>query len=120
MDKICLRAMEFYAYHGVLEEEARLGQKFIVELELTTDLRRAGQTDDLHDTLNYVEIYEIVKQTAQNERYNLIEAVAETIAARILHNFQQVQMVSVKVTKVTPPIEGILAGASIAIERGRS
>ncbi|MFC4767864.1 dihydroneopterin aldolase [Effusibacillus consociatus] len=119
MDKICLQAMEFYAFHGVLEEEARLGQKFRVDLEVTTDLRRAGQTDDLNYTLDYALLYEIVKQTAQLERYNLIEAVAETIASRLLANFPQIRNVRVKVTKLTPPIEGILAGACVEIERAQ-
>ncbi|WP_018131736.1 dihydroneopterin aldolase [Effusibacillus pohliae] len=120
MDKICLHAMEFYAYHGVLEEEAKLGQKFVVDLEVATDLRRAGETDNLDDTLSYVAIYDVVKQTVQAERYQLIEAVAETIAARLLRKFSRIESVRVKVTKVMPPIEGILAGASVEIERARN
>lgn len=119
MDKIVLRGMEFYAYHGVLEEEEKLGQRFAVELEMAADLRRAGQTDNLRDTLNYVEVYDIVRQTAQRERYHLIETVAEKIAARVLECFPKVCSVRVKVTKTTPPIEGILAGVSVEIERGR-
>lgn len=119
MDKICLQGMEFYAYHGVFPEEARLGQKFVVDVTLIADLHWAGQSDDLQDTLNYVLIYDIVKQTAQLERYNLVEAVAETIADRLLEQFSEVPKVIVKVTKVTPPIEGILAGAAVEIERER-
>lgn len=119
MDKILLQGMEFYAYHGVFKEEAKLGQKFIVDLELHTDLRRAGESDDLIDTLNYAEIFDIVKQTAQLERYKLVEAVAEKIASRLLEHFPPLAAAKVKVTKLSPPIEGILAGASVEIERGR-
>ncbi len=119
MDKICLQQMEFYAYHGVFQEEAKLGQKFLVDVTLHTDLRRAGHSDELSDTLNYVQIYEIVKKTAQLERYNLVETVAETIANRLLDQFAEVAKVNVKVTKVMPPIEGILAGAAVEIERER-
>lgn len=119
MDKICLQGMEFYAYHGVFKEEAKLGQKFVVDVDLYTDLRDAGRSDSINDTLNYVMIYDIVKKTAQLERYNLVEAVAETIADRLLEEFTKASKVNVKVTKVTPPIEGILSGASVEILRER-
>ncbi|BCJ87380.1 dihydroneopterin aldolase [Effusibacillus dendaii] len=119
MDKIILHRMEFYAYHGVFEEESKLGQKFLVDLELSTELSRAGQTDNLKDTLNYVHIYEIVKQTAQVERYRLIETVAETIASRILNRLSAVHSVQVTVTKVTPPLEGIMGGVSVQICRSK-
>ncbi|GAX88634.1 dihydroneopterin aldolase [Effusibacillus lacus] len=119
MDKIYLQGMDFYAYHGVFPEEARLGQRFTVDLELACNLRRAGKTDKLEDTLNYVAVYDIVKQTAQEERYNLIETVAETIASRLMEQFAEILSVKVRVTKVTPPIEGIMAGAAVEIKRER-
>ncbi|GIM46078.1 7,8-dihydroneopterin aldolase [Collibacillus ludicampi] len=119
MDAITLHGMEFYSYHGVLEEEARLGQKFIVDLVIFTNLKKAGRTDDLNATLNYAEAYEVVNDIMTNERYRLLEAVAETIATRILEGFRQAERVHVKVCKVMPPIQGILAGVSVEIERDR-
>lgn len=120
MDKIILTKIEFYAYHGVLEEEKRLGQKFQIDLEVHLDLSKAGQTDDVKHTLNYVGLYDVVKQTAQIERYDLLETIGEKIASRLLEKYPQIQTVRVKVIKPTPPIEGILAGTAIEIERSRA
>lgn len=120
MDKIILKKMEFYAYHGVFDEEKKLGQRFFIDLEVYTDLRKAGQTDDVHFTINYAHLYDVVKQTAQVERYHLLETIAEKIAERLLNNFPQVSGVKIQVTKQTPPIDGILAGTTIEIERLRS
>lgn len=61
MDYIHLNEMAFYGYHGVLEEETRLGQRFSVTVSLATDLQQAGETDDLAKTVNYAEVYELCK-----------------------------------------------------------
>jgi dihydroneopterin aldolase len=119
VDRITLTGMEFYAYHGVLAEEARIGQKFTVDLSIEADLREAGETDDLSLTLNYADAYQMVQEVMTQERYQLIEAVAERIAARILQGFRRARRVRVKVCKNMPPIEGILGGAAVEIERER-
>lgn len=119
MDTITLHGMEFYAYHGVLDEEAKLGQKFIVDVTIGTSLEQAGRTDDLDATLNYAEAYEEIRKIMTLERYRLLEALAETLAARLIGKFPMIQNVRVKVRKVMPPIEGILSGVSVEIERKR-
>lgn len=53
-----LKGLVFHGYHGVLEEERRLGQKFVVDIEASADLSRAGATDDLQDTVNYAAVYQ--------------------------------------------------------------
>lgn len=60
-DSIILNGMTFYAYHGVLPEEKTLGQRYSVRVELFLDLSKPGQTDDLADTVDYADIYEIIK-----------------------------------------------------------
>ena len=119
MDKIFLNQVEFFAYHGVLEQEKTLGQKFIIDLEVQLDLKEAGQTDDVNKTINYVGLYDIVKQTAQLERYDLLEAIVENIASRLLEKYKTIQNVRVKIFKPSAPIAGILAGTAVEIERSR-
>ena len=61
MDIITLKGLAFYAFHGVLVEENKLGQKFIVDLQMFLDLSSAGDNDDLNQTVNYAEVYDKIK-----------------------------------------------------------
>lgn len=119
MDKILFSKMQFYSYHGVFPEEAKLGQLFYVDLEVGLDLRAAGQNDSLEDTLNYAELYQLSKKLLEEERYKLIETIAEQLAARILMQFVQVKEVVVRVTKPTPPIAGHYESVAVEIRRSR-
>ena len=119
-DKIRLQGMQFYAYHGGNPEERSLGQPFVVDLEVELDLRRAGQSDDLDDTVSYTHLYRVVREVMESQPRHLLEAVAEEIARRVLAEHPPVQQVEVRVTKVRPPIKGaVVAGATIEIERRR-
>jgi dihydroneopterin aldolase len=120
-DRIRLNEMMFYGYHGVLAEEQALGQRFVVDLELVTDLRRAGVSDDLDQTVNYSAVYAAVRDIVTGPPCRLIEAVAEAIAARVLADHPTVERVSVRVRKPAVPIAGaMLASAEVAIERDRA
>src|ERR671920_2279251 len=90
-DEILLEGMRFYAYHGVNAEERTLGQRFMVDVVLAVDLRRPGQSDDLADTVSYSAVYKVVREIVEGEPRNLIEAVAEEIAAEILAEFPPIQ-----------------------------
>ena len=87
MDKILIKDLEIFAYHGVLEEEKKNGQPFFVSAELFLDLREAGIKDDLSKTVNYATVCELIKETMTREKFDLIEAVAETVAGAILLNY---------------------------------
>ncbi len=117
-DKIQIAGMLFYGYHGARLAERELGQRFIVDLELETDLSTAGRTDALADTISYSSVYEVVKQVMEKGRsHNLLESLAETIAGLILDGFD-VDAVHVKVRKPTVPIQGsVLTHAAVEITR---
>ncbi len=120
MDKIELKGMIFYGYHGVLPEEQTLGQRFVVDVVLHLDLRAAGISDDLDATVNYVEVYQSVKSVVEGTPRKLIEAVAEEIAVNILDEYD-IEAVRVKVKKPEVPIKGsILKYASVEIFRERA
>ncbi|MHB1420001.1 MAG: dihydroneopterin aldolase, partial [Bacillota bacterium] len=117
MDKILLRGMEFYGYHGVLEEERRLGQWFTVDLELVCDLRLAGTTDDLRDTVDYADVYEQVQEIVTGTPFQLVETLAEIIAARVMKN-TLVKGVVVRVEKKQAPIKGHFQSVGVQVTRG--
>lgn len=120
MDLIELRDLAFYGYHGVLPEEQRLGQRFIVSLRLGLDLQTAGQTDDLELTVNYADVAEAVQAIVEGPPFKLIEALAEQIAQLILFQFARVQTVSVRIEKPSAPISVVpTSGVAVEIHRSR-
>ncbi|RMF09575.1 MAG: dihydroneopterin aldolase [Candidatus Neomarinimicrobiota bacterium] len=118
MDVIRLKNMVFYGYHGVSDTEKDLGGKFEVDLELFLPLKKPGQTDSLKDTLDYVAIYQTVGACTRNQKFYLIEALAETIARTLLTNFPLDQLV-VRVRKPHAPIQGVLDSVEVEIKRNR-
>ena len=86
-DKIQLVGMVFYGFHGIDPAEQELGQRFVVDLEVQRDLSDAGLSDDLRDTVNYSRMYGMVKEVMEGNSRKLLENLAETIARRILQDF---------------------------------
>lgn len=118
MDKIVLKQMSFYAYHGVLPEENKLGQRFLVDVELRLDLRMAGQTDQLEHSIDYSKVFQAVQTTVEKSHYQLIEALAEHIADVLLTEFL-VPEVLVRVIKPDPPIAGHYQSVHVEMVRTR-
>lgn len=117
MDQIILKNMVFYAYHGNLPEENLLGQRFYVDLIMDVDLQEAGTKDDVHYTVNYAEVYELVKEVMEGKVHSLIESVAEMIASRVKEEFPRVVAVAVHIRKPEAPIQGILDYAEVVLRR---
>src|SRR5437867_12809140 len=112
--------MVFYGYHGALAEERALGQRFVVDIEVEADLRPAGETDSLDQTVNYSELFAAARDIVTGPPCNLIEAVAERIAARVLAEQPLVTSVVVRVRKPKVPIPGSVLGSSeVCIKRER-
>ncbi|MFB5663782.1 dihydroneopterin aldolase [Alteribacillus sp. HJP-4] len=119
MDKIHMQGMEFYAYHGVFSEENKLGQRFRVDIVMEADLREAAAEDNIEKSINYAEAYEAVKDVVEKEQYDLVETIAEGVAANLFKNFSILKRVNVKVIKPDPPIPGHYDHVAIEIVRGR-
>lgn len=120
IDTMRLSRMQFYGYHGVFPEENKLGQRFYVDLELSLDLSKAGQTDDLEQTVNYAEVYERVKRIVEGKPFRLIEALAENVASDVLHQYTSVNDVTVRVVKPHPPFDIHFDGVTVEINRKRA
>ncbi|WP_295160010.1 dihydroneopterin aldolase [Selenomonas sp. AE3005] len=119
MDKIKLTGLNFYGYHGCLPEERQMGQEFGVDVSMYLDLQEAGETDKLAATVNYTDVYKLVKKVVEGEPRKLIEAVGEEIAQGILAEFSLVEKVRVTVHKPHAPLPGVFTDASISIVRTR-
>lgn len=115
-DIIHLKGLSFYGYHGVMPEENVLGQKFIVDVDLYLKLRKPGLSDQVEDTINYAEVYEKIKGVVTEERYSLLERLAQRIADQILEGFL-CDSVRVEVHKPEAPIPGIFEDVSVEIWR---
>ncbi len=118
-DRIVLTGLQATGHHGVLEQERRDGQAFIVDVTLEVDTRAAARSDDVAHTVNYAEVAERVVAHIQGEPVNLIETLAERIATDLL-GLYLVNAVEVAVHKPHAPIEATFADVSVSIRRERS
>ena len=104
-DRIILTGMQFYGFHGVNPEERTLGQPYVVDMEVELDLRAAGRSDNLEDTVSYTQLFRVAQAVMEGQPKHLLEAAAETIAQQTLDQFP-VTAVRVRVRKPRPPIRG--------------
>lgn len=115
MHKIEVNGIKVYAYHGCLAEEERIGGNYIVDLSICADLTPSFTSDKLQDTIDYVHLNHIVEEE-MGIRSKLIEQVAYRILKRIRESDRRIEMVSVKVRKLTPPINGDVEEVAVFIE----
>ena len=114
-DRIHLHHLTFYGHHGVYEEERRLGQKIVIDLDLFVDLAAAGRTDDLADSLDYTLVYRLVRQVVEEKQFKLLEALAAAVARELLA-LPQVCGAVVQVRKMAVPLPA--AYVAVEIKRG--
>lgn len=117
-DAIIIKGLEFWGCHGVHEEERVLGQPFLVDLELGLSLQRAGETDDLKHTVDYGRVYRRVKEVVTGEPVDLLECLAQRLAALVLDEFP-VDRVTVEVHKPHAPLGGVFRDVSVRLLRER-
>jgi len=115
MAVISIEGMEFFAYHGCFKEEQVIGTKFRCDLFLEVDTTKAEQTDNLHDTVNYQEVYQVLK-TEMAVKSKLLERVGRRILERVKEKFPQVKHVRLKIRKLNPPLGGKIDFVSIELE----
>jgi len=118
MDFIHLENMEFYAYHGHYLEEQKIGNKYKISLSLKTNLQKAAISDKLEDTINYYDVYQIIKKEMKNQS-SLLENIAYRIIKSIFENFLTVELVTLKISKMNPPVGGIMECVTIEMTRSR-
>ncbi len=118
MDRVGLDGIVLFGHHGVHEEERRLGQRFVVDLELSRDLSAAGKSDRLEDTVNYSEAHRIVRAVIDGPSKNLLEVLADDIATQLLNSLA-IDEARVRVAKPGVPIAGFVDRAWVEVVRRR-
>ena len=116
LDRVFIQGIQFYGYHGVAEEERRQGQRFLVDVELSMDLRPAGGSDELSASIDYAEVLRLVKEIGEREQYRLLEALAERVATALLERFPAAG-VRVRASKPAPPLPGAFEAVGVEISR---
>lgn len=116
---IFLESMRFFAYHGVGEQEALVGNEFTVNLRLKVDIRRAAETDDVADTVSYADVYEAVKWE-MNRPSKLLEHISGRIIHRLFRDFTQIEEIELKLAKRNPPMGADIAAAGIEVTQARA
>ncbi len=118
-DTILIEGITFHAYHGASDEEQAVGHRYSIDVVLETDIRRASETDDLSQTINYSAVAKRVLAIGMENRFRLIETLAERIAEDILQNFPATA-VEVTVRKLLPPMRVPAQATGVRIRRERA
>jgi len=118
MGTIKVNSIKLYAYHGCLEEEAKIGSEYIVDVAVKADLKKSAKTDALEDTVDYVHLNLIVKEEMAI-RSKLLEEVAQRILDRFFKELPMVQKAKVAVAKINPPIGGNVEEVVIILSQKR-
>ena len=116
MGLIQIENMEFYSFHGHFKEERIVGNRFLVDLTIETDMKIPAESDNLKDAVNYQRIYEIVKQQMELKSH-LLEHIAGRILDAIYAEMKGINKVTVKVSKLNPPMGGKIGSVSIILSR---
>ncbi len=116
-DYLRLKSLTFFAHHGVMAHEQEIGQRFEIDVELAGDLSQAGNSDDVTQTYNYDRIYRLVESIVTGKWFNLIEALAEEICAKILAIYPDA-VITVTVRKPHAPLPGLFSSVEAQITRG--
>ena len=116
MGFIQIEKMEFYAFHGHFREERIVGNKFLVDVTIETNMKIPAESDKLSDALNYQRVYEIVKQQMELKSH-LLEHIAGRILDAIYAEMEGIKNATVKVSKMNPPMGGKIGSVSVVMSR---
>ncbi|MDE6951495.1 MAG: 2-amino-4-hydroxy-6-hydroxymethyldihydropteridine diphosphokinase [Lachnospiraceae bacterium] len=118
MDQIRIKNLRVYAYHGVYEQEKEKGQNFCVSAVLSVDMEQAGTSDEIGDAVDYGAVCLFIAEFMQENRFDLLEAVAGRLAEAVLFAFPAVKRIELEVDKPDAPIPLRFDSVSVRIERG--
>ncbi len=118
-DSIFINGLLIHAHHGVMDHEEKVGQRFMIDLELSIDLAPAGLSDKLADTASYSAIVDTVTRAFTRKSCRLVEAAAGQVADAVLASFPRVTAVRVTVHKPHAPIAAIFNDVGVSILRAR-
>ncbi len=119
MDKILIRDLKIYAYHGVNPEEKRDGQNFIFDIDLGVNFTKACYSDSIDDTVSYAKVVKTVRRVCTAEKYNLLERLAQEVADAVLAEYSEVFNIKITLKKPEAPIKADFSYVGVEIFRER-
>ena len=119
-DTIFISGVVIHARHGVMEHETEVGQRFVIDLELSVDLSESSRTDRLSDTVSYSNVVATATAAFKNTNYKLLERAAGAVADAILSHFPRIRAVKITVHKPHAPIAAIFDDVGIMLTRSRN
>jgi dihydroneopterin aldolase len=119
-DMIFIKGVSVHAHHGVLDYEGEVGQRFILDLELTADIAEASHSDRLSDTVSYANVVATAVAAFKDANYRLLERAAGAVADAVLAAFPKVNAVKVTVHKPHAPIAAIFDDVGVVLTRRRA
>lgn len=119
MDRIAVRNLALFAYHGVFEGEQEIGQRFYLDVVVEADLAPASSADAVDKTVDYAELVKVVSEAFTERRQKLLETLAERVANRVFDTFAIAHAVEVTIRKPSAPIEAVFDFVEIQIRRSR-
>jgi len=118
-DKISIHKIQVFAYHGVFPEEKKLGQKFVISVDLMADLSKVCQSDLIEDGICYGEITERIVLFCQNNRFNTLEALGHKLGENLLFLNKVIESVTIKIEKPNAPIKYLVDHVAVSVTRTR-
>ncbi len=119
MDKIIVKDLKLFCYHGVNPEEKVDGQNFVFDIEAFLDLNLPCKTDNVDDTVSYAKIIKTVRRVAQSEKNNLLEYVAQRVVDELFEEFEKIEKIVLILKKPEAPIKADFNYVAVQIERAR-
>lgn len=116
---IRIKKATFYGYHGVMSEEQSVGGKFEADVDIYTNFSKAATDDSLNETIDYHKVYKVLYRLALEQKYYLIEAVANKIADELLIKFPAIEKIAVRVRKNNPPLGGVVDCVEVEVIKER-
>lgn len=116
---IRINSMKFFAHHGCFVEERAIGTNFQVDCEFEVDTSLAESSDNIADTVNYLDVYQLIKKEMEKPSH-LLENVGKRIIDVILDFYKEIKWCKITVHKLNPPLGGQMHSVSLTLERSRS
>ena len=118
MGKIYVQGIKIYAYHGCFKEETVIGTHFLVDVELDVDLTKAAVSDKLNDTVNYQTVFQVIKKEMETPS-KLLEHVAGRCISSLFKQFETIETISIKISKLNPPLGGHIHAVAVKLTEHR-
>jgi len=119
MERILIKGLELFAYHGVHESERRHGQVFLLDMYISADMQAACESDNLDDTVNYSRVIDCAAAAFCAEKHRLIERAAQVTADAVMREFPRIAQLKLRVHKPDAPVKQVVSDIIFEIERNR-